>query len=162
MKPAALLRALFLVLAFGLASATSAKTAAAPKKEAPPADPNETCMMCHADASAKGAGGKSIAVDLAVFGKSVHGEMQFKCTDCHADVSPEKLPHAEKLQPAACVNCHDEAVKKYTGTAHAKARAKGQGMAATCHDCHGTHDIKRSSDPSSRTNFGNIEATCGA
>ena len=34
-------------------------------------------------------------------------------------------------------------------------------MAATCHDCHGTHDIKRSSDPASRTNFANIEATCG-
>ena len=162
MKPAALLRALFLVLAFGLAGATSAKTAAAPKKEAPPADPNETCMMCHADASAKGAGGKSIGVDLAVFGKSVHGEMQLKCVDCHADVSPEKLPHAEKLQPAACVNCHDEAVKKYTGTAHAKARAKGQGMAATCHDCHGSHDIKRSKDPASKTAFANIEATCGA
>ena len=162
MKPAAMLRALFLVLAFGLASATSAKTAAAPKKEAPPADPNESCMMCHADASAKGAGGKSIGVDMAVFGKSVHGEMQLKCVDCHSDVSADQLPHAEKLKPAACGSCHDEAVKKYTGTAHAKARDKGQGMAATCHDCHGSHDIKRSKDPASRTAFANIEATCGA
>ena len=162
MKPAALLRALFLVLAFGLAGATSAKTAAAPKKEAPPADPNESCMMCHADASAKGAGGKSIGVDLAVFGKSVHGEMQFKCVDCHADVSVDQLPHPEKLKPAACGNCHEDAVKTYTGTAHAKALAKGQGMAAHCHDCHGTHDIKRSKDPASRTAFANIEATCGA
>ena len=161
MKPAALLRALSVVIAFGLASAASAKTAPAPEKEAPPADPNESCMMCHADASAKGAGGKSIAVDAAVFAKSVHGEMQFKCTDCHADVSVESLPHAEKLQPAACVNCHEDAVTNYRGTAHAKAIAKGQGMAATCHDCHGTHDIKRSSDPASRTNFANIEATCG-
>jgi cytochrome c553 len=162
MKPAAMLRALFLVLAFGLASATSAKTAAAPKKEAPPADPNETCLMCHADAAAKGAGGKSIAVDMAVFGKSVHGEMQLKCVDCHSDVSVDKLPHPEKLKPAACGSCHDEAVKTYTGTAHAKARDKGQGMAATCHDCHGSHDIKRSKDPASRTAFANIEATCGA
>jgi len=161
MKPAALLRALSVVIALGLASAASAKTAPAPEKEAPPADPNESCMMCHADASAKGAGGKSIAVDAAVFAKSVHGEMQFKCTDCHADVSVESLPHAEKLQPAACVNCHEDAVTNYRGTAHAKAIAKGQGMAATCHDCHGTHDIKRSSDPASRTNFANIEATCG-
>jgi len=162
MKPAALLRALFLVLAFGLAGATSAKTAAAPKKEAPPADPNESCMMCHADASAKGAGGKSIGVDAAVFAKSVHGEMQFKCTDCHSDVSVDKLPHPEKLKPAACGSCHEEAVKTYTGTAHAKALAKGQGMAAHCHDCHGTHDIKRSKDPASKTAFANIEATCGA
>jgi hypothetical protein len=117
--------------------------------------------MCHADASAKGASGKSIAVDAAVFGKSVHGEMQFKCTDCHADVSAEKLPHAEKLQPAACASCHEEAVKKFTTTAHGKARQNGKPLAATCHDCHGSHDIKRSKDPESRTNFANIEATCG-
>jgi DNA-directed RNA polymerase subunit RPC12/RpoP len=163
MKPPALLRALFLVMALGLAGTTSAKTAAAPAKEqAPPADPNESCMMCHADASAKGTGGKSIGVDAAAFAKSVHGEMQFKCTDCHADVSVEQLPHPEKLKPAACANCHEDAVSKYKGTAHAKALAKGHDMAASCRDCHGSHDIKRSSDPSSKTNFANIEATCGA
>jgi hypothetical protein len=161
MKSPALLRALLLVVAFGLSAAAGAKTAAAPAQEAPPPDPNETCLACHADASAKGANGKSIAVDAAIFAKSVHGEMQFKCTDCHADVSVDQLPHAEKLQPAACANCHEDAVKHYTATAHGKAREKGQGMAATCHDCHGSHDIKRSSDPSSRTNFANIEKTCG-
>ncbi len=161
MKPPALLRALLLVVAFGLSAAASAKAADAPAKEAPPADPNETCLACHADASAKDAGGRSIAVDAAVFAKSVHGEMQFKCTDCHADVSVDQLPHAEKLQPAACANCHEDAVKNYKGTAHAKAREKGQGLAATCHDCHGTHDIKRPKDPASRTNFANIETTCG-
>lgn len=162
MKPAALLRALSVVLALGLAGAAGAKTAAAPKVEAPPADPNESCMMCHADASAKRADGTSIAVDAATFAKSVHGEMQFKCTDCHADVSAEQLPHPEKLKPPACANCHEDAVKNYEGTAHAKALAKGHGMAAHCHDCHGTHDIRRSSDPASKTAFANIEATCGA
>jgi len=158
MKTAAL-RALLVLLAAFLSAASNAKTAT-PAAE-PAADPNETCLMCHGDASAKSASGKSIAVDTAVFAKSVHGEMQFKCTDCHTDVSPEQLPHAEKLQPAACASCHEDAVKMYDGTAHAKARAKGQGLAATCHDCHGTHDIKRPSDPTSRTNFVNIEATCG-
>jgi len=81
MKSPALLRALLLVVAFGLSGAAGAKTAAAPAQEAPPPDPNETCLACHADASAKGANGKSIAVDAAIFAKSVHGEMQFKCTD---------------------------------------------------------------------------------
>jgi cytochrome c553 len=162
MTPAALLRALSLVLALGLSGAADAKTATAPASPAPEADPNETCLMCHADAAAKRADGTSIAVDAAVFAKSVHGEMQFKCTDCHADVSPDQLPHAEKLAPAACGNCHEDAVKAYNGTAHAKARAKGQGLAATCHDCHGSHNIKRPSDPTSSTNFVNIEATCGA
>ena len=162
MKPAALLGALLLTLALGLAGSASAKTTAAAAQKAPAADPNETCLMCHADAAAKSASGKSIAVDMAVFGKSVHGELQFKCTDCHADVSADQLPHPEKLKPAACSNCHEDAVKAYTSTAHGKARANGKAVAATCHDCHGTHDIRRSKDPESRTNFVNIEATCGA
>lgn len=161
MTTATLFRALFVALACGLSGAVAAKTATAPAS-APAADPNESCLMCHADASAKGSAGNSIAVDAATFGQSVHGEMQFKCTDCHADVSAEQLPHPEKLKPAACANCHEEAVKHYTTTAHGKARENGKGMAATCHDCHGSHDIKRSKDPASRTNFVNIEATCGS
>jgi hypothetical protein len=162
MNPAILLRALFLAVAVGLAGASGAKTAAAPAQAAPAADPNETCLMCHSDASAKGSSGKSIAVDPAVFAKSVHGEMQFKCTDCHVDTSADKLPHAEKLAPAACSNCHEDAVKKYSTTAHGKAIKDGKTAAATCHDCHGTHDIKRSTNPESKTAFANIEATCGA
>jgi len=162
MKPAALLRALSLVLALGLAGAAGAKTAAAPKTAAPPADPNESCLMCHADASARRADGRSMAVDAAAFAKSVHGEMQFKCTDCHADVSADKLPHPDKLKPAACGGCHEDAVKAFTKTAHGKALKEGKSAAASCTDCHGAHDIRRSKDPASKTAFANIEATCGA
>lgn len=150
MNPAPLLKALALSLAIGLATAASA------------ADPNATCMMCHADASAKGASGKSIAVDAARFAKSVHGEMQFKCTDCHADVSADKLPHPEKLQPPVCASCHEQAVKDYTGTPHGKARADGKTLAASCANCHGAHDILRSKDPASRTNHVNLEQTCAS
>jgi hypothetical protein len=137
--------------------------AAAPKAPAPP-PPSvvDTCMMCHADKDAKGAGGKSIAVDAAKFGKSVHGELQLKCTDCHADVSADKLPHAEKLKPVDCATCHDKAAKEYAGTVHGSARNGGNTIAATCKDCHGAHDILRSKDPASRTNHANVEATCSA
>src|SRR5512134_226569 len=92
-------------------------------------DPNEACMMCHADASAKSSGGKSIAVDAKVFAGSVHGQMNFKCTDCHSDVSAQKLPHEPKLKPANCAACHDGPVKEYLSTAHAKARAGGNAIA---------------------------------
>jgi nitrate/TMAO reductase-like tetraheme cytochrome c subunit len=137
--------------------------AAAPKAPAaPPPSVVDTCMMCHADKDAKGAGGKSIAVDAAKFGKSVHGELQLKCTDCHADVSADKLPHAEKLKPVDCATCHDKAAKEYAGTVHGSARKGGNTIAATCKDCHGTHDILRSKDPASRTNHANVEATCSA
>jgi hypothetical protein len=129
----------------------------------PAAPPNvvDTCLMCHSAADAKGAGGKSIAVDGAKFASSVHGEMKLKCTDCHADVSADKLPHPEKLKPVNCATCHEKAVKEYTGTVHGVARKGGNTVAATCTDCHGTHDIKRAKGADSRTNHANVEATCG-
>jgi hypothetical protein len=160
MKPVALLQTFCLLLAVGLSNA--AAQTAAPTKEAAAPGPNETCLMCHTDPAAKGSGGKSIAVDAAAFAKSVHGEMQFECTACHSDVSADKLPHPEKLKPANCASCHDEAVKKFTTTAHGKARENGKPLAATCTDCHGKHDILRSKDPQSKTAFANIESTCGA
>ena len=105
--------------------------------------------------------GKSIAVEGAAFAQSVHGEMHLKCTDCHADVSAQKLPHPEKLKPVACANCHDKAAKEYSATVHGIARKGGNNVAAACTDCHGLHDIRRAKDPASRTNHANLEATCG-
>jgi cytochrome c553 len=157
MTTAASLRALLLVFFLGLASAVDAQ-----KPAAPAADPNESCLMCHTDPSAKEASGKSIAVDTKLFAKSVHGEMNFKCTDCHSDVSADKLPHPDKLKPATCASCHEDAVKKFTVTAHGKALKEGKTAAASCTDCHGAHDIKRLKEADSRTNFVNIEATCGS
>lgn len=124
------------------------------------ADPNESCLMCHADASATSSAGKSIAVDAKAFAASVHGQMSFKCTDCHADVSVDKLPHEPKLKPASCASCHDGQVKEYEATTHAKARAGGNAIAATCSDCHGNHGIRKSSEPTSRTHYTNVEETC--
>jgi nitrate/TMAO reductase-like tetraheme cytochrome c subunit len=120
---------------------------------------NDTCLACHGD-GAKNAAGKSIAVDARSFGGSVHGQMNFKCTDCHADVAADKLPHPDKLKPAQCASCHEAAVKDFSATAHAKARAGGNAVAADCSSCHGNHDIAKSSDPKSRTNVANVEATC--
>ncbi len=122
---------------------------------------NDTCLMCHADADAKGAAGNSIAVPADAFGASVHGKAGIKCNDCHTDASPQKIPHAEKLKPVNCANCHEAAVKEYTGTVHGKARSGGNAVAASCVDCHGKHDIRSAKDPESRTNHANIEKTCG-
>jgi Cytochrome c3 len=150
---------------FSIAVAMAAALLAAPfavrAADAVPS-PNESCLMCHSDAGAKNAAGKSIAVDAKKFATSVHGQMNFKCTDCHSDVSAEKLPHEPKLKPANCAACHEVAVKEYQATAHAKARAGGNMVAATCSDCHGAHEIQRSSEPNSRTNLARIEDTCAA
>jgi nitrate/TMAO reductase-like tetraheme cytochrome c subunit len=144
-------------IALGAAAAASSAFAAAP---APEPSVTETCLACHGDKDAKGSSGKSIAVDGEKFAKSVHGQLGLQCTDCHADVSPDKLPHPEKLKPVNCALCHDKAVKEYAGTVHGQARKGGNTIAATCTDCHGTHDILPSKDPASHTNHANIEATC--
>ena len=147
------LGAALLVAAANVAAATPAK---------PAASPNDTCLMCHSDRSAKGASGKAIGIDQAKFAASVHGQMQFKCTDCHGDVSADKLPHEPQLKPANCAACHESQVKQYQATVHGKAKAKGNSVAATCGDCHGTHEILKSKDPAARTHLSRIEATCGA
>ena len=125
------------------------------------AAPNDTCFMCHGDKDAKGSAGNSIAVDQDAFAHSVHGGAKLACTACHADVSVDKIPHAEKLKPVDCANCHGQQVKEYRETVHGKARRGGNEVAATCIDCHGKHDILKSTDVASRTNHANLEATCG-
>ena len=101
------------------------------------ADPGEICLACHGDKDAKGASGKSIAVDAAKYAASVHGGAKLACTACHADVSEQKIPHAEKLKPVDCSNCHDKPVAEYKNTVHGKARKDGSTAAATCANCHG-------------------------
>ena len=86
---------------------------------------NDTCLMCHADKDAKGAAGKSIAVDGAKFAASVHGEIKLKCTDCHADVSADKLPHADKLKPVNCANLPRQGGQGVRGN-RARHRAQGR------------------------------------
>ena len=150
--------ALLLVLALLLVAAGPARSAT--PAAAPAMGVNETCLMCHADKDAKNAAGKSIAVDAEKFKSSVHGSLSLKCTDCHSDVSAQKLPHADKLKPVVCATCHDKAAAEYAGTVHGLARKGGNTVAANCTDCHGMHDIKRSKDADSRTNHANIEVTC--
>jgi nitrate/TMAO reductase-like tetraheme cytochrome c subunit len=121
---------------------------------------NETCLACHGTPGMTNAAGKSVAVDPSSFAKSIHGQLNLECTACHADVSPTKLPHAEKLAPVDCSTCHAQQAKEYAQTIHGQARAGGNTVAATCADCHGRHDILPPSDPASHVNHANIEATC--
>jgi len=116
---------------------------------------NDDCLMCHGDTSAER------PVSTASFAASVHGQSGINCVDCHADVATAEVPHAQKLAPVTCATCHPEPAAKYEGTVHAEARRAGSAVAASCRDCHGTHDIRRSADPESRTHHLNLPQTCG-
>ena len=52
--------------------------------------------------------------------------------------------------------------KLYLDSIHGRALTRsGLLVAANCSDCHGTHDIKRKTEPASRVFRANIPATCG-
>jgi hypothetical protein len=138
--------------------------AAAPQKPAAPKPPSDDdCLACHGDASAARADGRPVAVKPEAFAESIHGMGGLACVDCHADLAKAtEFPHAEKLAPARCSSCHEKAVASFDTGVHAQARrSSGNLSAATCADCHGSHDIRPSADPASRTNHAQLLETCG-
>ncbi len=156
LKRNGLMAVLALVLGTGAAQAR-------PQATAPPAPTNDDCLTCHGDATAARTDGRSVAVLPEAFGASVHGQAGIACVNCHTDLAAAtEFPHAQKLAPVQCATCHDQAVAAYDKGVHARARRQsGNLIAATCVDCHGTHDIRPSADPESRTNHMNLLETCG-
>ena len=127
------------------ASKPSTQPAAVVSPQPPSPPTTDDCLTCHEDASSTRANGTSVAVDKGKFTGSVHGGLA--CVDCHADLAKAELPHADKLAKVDCSSCHDDAAKQYGAGMHARARAGGNDVAATCVSCHGMHDILGSKDP---------------
>jgi hypothetical protein len=151
-----LVKTVLFVLAAGFCTAAMALPARSAKAPA-----NEDCLSCHGDKDAKASDGRSIYVDAAQFGASIHGQAGASCVDCHADLATAELPHGEKLAGVRCASCHEAVAKEYGMSVHGRARsASGNAFAATCSDCHGTHGILPAKDPASPTNPLNVPQTC--
>ena len=132
-----------------------------PAPAAAPASPkNQDCFDCHDDDGVtRDKDGTSVTVKPAVFNASVHESVA--CVECHTSLEKvTDFPHEEKLPKVDCAGCHDEEVEKYTSGVHAKARGSGSTVAATCVDCHGTHDMRSKTDPKSSTHHLQLAATC--
>jgi hypothetical protein len=97
-------------------------------------------------------------VKPATLEHSIHAPID--CVECHQDLATAEMPHPEKLQKVDCASCHSDAADLYKVSAHARARVAGSSVAATCADCHGTHDIRPKSDPESSAHHLKIAATC--
>lgn len=134
----------------------------------------QTCGKCHKEAS-------------AIFLESEHGKAISKgvlssptCTDCHGE--HKILLHDDPKSPVAAINvsgqvckpCH-ESVKlsekygvatgrfeTFSDSYHGLAIKAGDVTVANCASCHGYHDIKRSTDSTSRIHKSNLAKTCGA
>ena len=115
--------------------------------------------------------GKCHASVLEVFNDSVHGREirngntdAAVCSDCHRSHKTEisNDTSGRLAITAQCGNCHEEQLDSYVETYHGKITRLGYGETAKCYDCHGSHAIKRVSEPGSMVHNGNRLNTCQA
>lgn len=149
-------------LTLGVAWLTVGVTAQ--QRPGPPTAPpdNDTCLACHSDTSLVSSAGRKLGVDGPKFDASIHGNLGLACVDCHTDLrTTADFPHAETLARVDCTTCHDTTVAAYNLSIHAGARrADAASVAATCVDCHSSHEILSAKDPASMTYALNLPATC--
>lgn len=146
--------------------------------DTPPPTADSGCKDCHAllDEPVALASGETFDphVDPNVIHDSVHGPQELngepygplQCTECHSDSERYAFPHEPltvetrrelTVQSAAlCTDCHEHIEEQHADSMHAVALAEGNLDAATCIDCHGSHEIQPPNEPRER-----ISQTCG-
>jgi cytochrome b subunit of formate dehydrogenase len=123
---------------------------------------SEECAACH-DSGRRGPkreAGMPPAFGAAALRASPHAEME--CTSCHADLAAKKdYPHAEKLARVNCGACHSDQQSQYDQSLHGIAAKRGDRMAPSCAQCHGSHDVLRPSNLLSATSTMGVPRLCG-
>ena len=133
-----------------------------------------TCGQCHTD----------VAHDYqpSVHAKSLEaGNIHApSCVDCHGD-GHDIFPIGDFSSPLdhfalageTCARCHESVelmqehdlpvsvVGDFEGSFHGLALAGGDRSVANCASCHGSHEIRPSSDPASSIHPANLDMTCG-
>ncbi len=133
-----------------------------------------TCGQCHTKIE-------------ETYDQSIHGVSVLKkgnldapvCTDCHGEhnilkVTDPNSPVAfQNLSKQVCSPCHSSVqlsqkygfsanrFQTFEATYHGLALKGGSASVANCASCHGVHNIKPSSDPTSTVNKANLAKTCG-
>jgi len=115
-------------------------------------------------------------------GQAVHRGVDeaASCKDCHGAThtlldsrNPASPVHRSNV-PATCARCHSRVaemlrfnlrqrnpVGSYESSVHGLAVERKILNAAICTDCHGSHDLHRSTNPESKLFFRNVPGTCG-
>ncbi|MGA7887464.1 MAG: cytochrome b/b6 domain-containing protein [Acidobacteriaceae bacterium] len=132
------------------------------------------CATCH-------------ATEVEQYKASVHGHARGlgnadvpTCQSCHGSAhtvlpaSDPQSPVGKQRLPDTCGSCHSDPklaakymfgqvrpVDAWRQSVHGRAIAQGNLNAASCSDCHGTHDILPATDPRSKIWKQNVAATCG-
>ncbi len=133
----------------------------------------QTCGKCHSDI-------------VKTYSESIHGKAIAKgnmdapvCTDCHGEHNilsprnPKSQVSFQHVSKEVCAPCHSSVklsskygiaanrFSTFKDSYHGLALEGGSAEVANCASCHGYHDIKQSSDPTSSVNKANLVNTCG-
>lgn len=108
--------------------------------------PPASCLPCHAEA----AGAQE---------QSVHAAGKAGCAACHGGHGIGTAPAAAAAQQ--CGSCHAGAAAEWERGVHGGDPGNGA-PAATCADCHGSHDARAPGDAEAPTSRRNVPYTCGA
>jgi len=140
------------------------------------------------DRELDGACGRCHREEVAHYERSAHGRAAAagqagapRCRTCHEHPITRQenggvLTAGTKIaQEKLCLSCHldDPAVRArmtpgagfiaaYDQSVHGKALHAGNAKAATCADCHGSHEMAKGFEPASKASKQHISATCGA
>ncbi len=131
-------------------------TAAAPAG----AQDNDLCLMCHEQESlfAGQQDPSRYVVTRQAHEQSLHGQAGVLCSDCHRGLT---FPHPDQRPRAQCWTCHGTQSRQHARSLHGQAAARGDPLAPSCADCHGTHNIRAHTEPQSPTYVFNIPLLCG-
>ncbi len=123
---------------------------------------DSSCYHCHSK-------------QVSEFEKSAHLNNNVLCTDCHGgdnnfsdSVVSLNVMYTEDFigspsptdLPEICSKCHAPVTEKYKESIHWIKVQEGRPGAASCIDCHGTHNILSSMNPDSSTYHENIPLMC--
>lgn len=120
---------------------------------------SKSCQDCHDKVS-------------KVYQTSIHGQLALKgqdtalCQDCHGTHNIQKKEVASAMTywrnlPQTCTKCHSTNIhNSYNYSFHGTSIKLGYQKAATCYDCHGSHEILQTNDPQSKVSQKNRPQTC--
>ncbi len=136
------------------------------------------CESCHIHKAAVASQALRGNLFVGSYDQSVHGAAlkqgkvdAANCVDCHGahemNRGLQTGGRMAKVRSAeTCAKCHAGIAKEFASSVHASALRKGSPDAPTCTDCHGEHDIRAHTDPTSPVYKANIAqqvcATCHA
>jgi len=121
------------------------------------------CLDCHGDNTftKTNATGKvsSLFVDLAKFKLSAHHTNA--CINCHTDITAKHPDDNKAVLPVNCALCHQRQADSFKASVHGLALKSGHDDAATCQDCHDSHEIISDNSPTSPLYITRQADTCG-